>query len=702
MSADKKFDRTAVIITVIALLITVMFMNGERLGIEKIVDEDAEKYSDLAWFTSKDQNGEWDTTNATVITLNGDSASVSGKGAYAVTGSVIISNAGYYIVSGTLTDGYISVDAYQSSKVWILLDGVDISCSDNACIRVEEADKVFLTLAEGSENILTGGAELSDEALRDGTGGVIFARDDLTINGSGSLTINAGYKHGIDANDDMILTGGSITITALQDGIHANDSIRIMNAELAIDAGDDGLMVSKEGGYLVMQSGTVNVTAGGDAIHTAGIVTIDGGDLTISAEDDGIHSDAGITINGGTVLISKCYEGIEAVTIDINGGDITIYPSDDGLNANGGSGGFMMGGFGRGRQQAESTAAPAETPSEQEETYVRISGGSLTIINENARDADGIDSNGNLYITGGTIRVSLPGGGSNNAIDFGSESGGKALISGGSLAAAGGATMAENFDESSEQPVIMYNLTGTVEGGTEVLVLDADGNELIRYAPPQSFNSVFLSSPEMKVSETYTVVIGDTEEEVTLETDAVTIGSAGMGAMGGGFNRGGGRGRNREMTEMTGTSTAEPSEEGSGRPDGMTPPEGGMPEFAGTGMPGQFGPMFGTGEMPEWDGTMQPQGGRGGPGGMMPPDGEAPAFDGTMTPPAGMPDRGQGMGGPMGPGAEQQRETEEAEETVPVSTAKALSEFGNAVWIPLGASVLALLAALLYAVKYKR
>ena len=94
MSAEKKFDRTAVIITLIALLITVLFMNGERFGIEKIVDEDAEKYSDLTWFTAKDQNGEWDTGNATIITLNGDSASVSGPGAYAYNGSVVISNAG--------------------------------------------------------------------------------------------------------------------------------------------------------------------------------------------------------------------------------------------------------------------------------------------------------------------------------------------------------------------------------------------------------------------------------------------------------------------------------------------------------------------------------------------------------------------------------------------------------------------------------
>ena len=674
MSYDKNIDRVCIIITIIALLVTVLFMNGEKLGIEKIVDEDSEKYSDLAYFTANDQDGEWDHADATVITLNGDSAEVSGNGAYAYNGSVVISNAGYYVVSGTLNNGFISVDAYDSSKVWIKLNGVNITSSDNACIRVEEADKVFLTLAEGSENYLTGPSELSEAALADGTGGVVFARDDLTINGAGSLTIVSGYKHGIDANDDLIITGGTINVTAVKDGLHANDSLRIMNADLTVKAEDDGLAVSKENGYLVIESGTINITSGDDAIHTAGDITISGGTINIEAGDDGIHSDTAVLISGGTVNISKCYEGIEALTIDLAGGDITINPTDDGLNANGGSGGFgMMGGFGRGGwEQTTETPAGTETAAsaEESETWVRISGGSLTILNEDARDADGIDSNGDVYISGGTIRVSLPGGGGNNAIDFGSESGGKALISGGNLAAAGGAQMLENFDESSEQPIIMYNLTEMVEGGTEVVVLDAEGNELLSYTPPQSFNSIFLSCPEMKVGGTYLVVIGETEEELTLDSDAVTIGSTGMGSMGGGFARGGGGDRGgRGGNRFSPTASA----------DGTSVPE--------------------NGEMPSFEGTMMP-----GSGGMMPPDGQMPEFDGTMTPPAGMHggNMGGGMGGHMGPGFEQQDAEDDEADAAVVSTAKALSEFGPEVWTLLGVSAAAAAAALFFALWYKK
>ena len=729
MAAGKYIDRICIIAMILALALTVLFMNGEKLGIEKIIDEDAELYSDLANFTANDQNGEWERDDATIITLNGDSASVSGTGAYAYNGSVVISNAGYYEVTGTLTNGYISVDAYDSSKVWIKLNGVNINSDDNASIRVEQADKVFLTLAEGSENYLTSGSEFSEAALADGTGGVVFAHDDLTINGAGSLTIVSGYKHGIDANDDLIITGGTISVTAPGDGLHANDSLRIMNAEITVDAGDDGLAVTNEGGYLVIESGTLNIKSADDAIHTAGDISISGGTLNITAGDDGIHSDTNVLISDGVVLINECYEGIEALTIDIAGGDITIYPTDDGINANGGSDGFGMmgGGFGRGgwgqtTQTATETVtetAQTETAESEDSSFVRISGGTLTIINDDARDADGIDSNGDLIITGGTIRVSLPGGGSNNAIDYGSESGGKATISGGNLVAAGGAQMAENFDAASEQPVIMYNLTETVAGGTEVFVLDADGNEILSYTPPQSFNSIFLSCPEMRVGETYTVVIGETEEVLTLESDAVTIGSAGMGMMGGGFDRGGGfgRGGNRfspivtvegedgTMPEFNGTSMPGPmmSEDGTmpefdgtSMPRPMMPPDGQMPEFNGTSMPGPMMPP--DGQMPGFDGTSMP-------GPMMSEDGTMPEFGGTMTPGAGRQGRGggmrpEGMNGNMGPGFEQRQETDEPEATAVVSTGKSLSEFGKETWVLLGGSAILLLAALLIAKKF--
>ena len=361
MSTHKNLDKICVAIVICSLVLTVLFMNGEALGITKIVDEDAEQNSDSSYFTTNDQDGTWDSTGAVRITLTGDGASISGNGAYVYDGNVVISEAGRYVFSGSLEDGSIIVDAHDSSKVWILLDGVEISCSDDACIQVDQADKVFLTLAQDSQNILKSGAEYSDTALSDGTDGAIFAHDDLTINGSGSLEVTAQYRHGVSANDDLVITGGNITITAAEDAIHANDSIRIKEAAITVTAGDDGLLTANEveNGYLYIESGSLDITAAGDGIHTTGDITVAGGEINISSGDDGIHSDSSVFIQDGTILISDCYEGIEALIIDVSGGDVTVVPQDDGFNANGGSSMFGTGGMMGGGQMREGMTSGA-------------------------------------------------------------------------------------------------------------------------------------------------------------------------------------------------------------------------------------------------------------------------------------------------------------------------------------------------------
>ena len=660
-STQTTLDKICVAIVVCSLLLTALFINGESLGITKIVDEDADQNSDTEYFTSKDQDGDWDSSEATVITLKGNEAVISGNGAYTSDGNVVITNAGYYVVSGSLTDGYLSVDAYDSSKVFIRLDGVEINCSDDACIRVDKADKVFLTLAEGSQNTLNSGSTYSDQALSDGTDGTIFAHDDLTINGSGSLTVNAAYRHGIAANDDLVITGGTITVTAAADAIHANDSLRIKEASITVDAGDDGLVTSneKENGYLYIESGTINVTAADDGIHTTGEITLAGGDITVSAGNDGIHSDTSIYIRNGTLLIDKCYEGIEALIIDVSGGDITIYPTDDGFNANGNSdsqigAGGMGGGMGRGKgdrggmhgpQDTGSGASTGDMPTppdmnsttsagnmpappdmysttsagnmpappdmdsttsagnmpappdmnsnlnsdmnsqmnsdmnsqmssdmnsqmssdmnsqmssgmnsgdgnsksstaaNDEETYISISGGTIRIINEAGNDADGLDSNGDIFISGGSIYVSLQGSGSNSAVDFGSESGGVAEISGGTIIACGASSMAEAFDSSSTQASILYNTSTVAEAGTTLSIKDTEGDILLSWEVPCSFSSALVSCPQLETGGTYTVSIGDDTEEITLEEISASYGDAQSSMFGGKMNWGGMRPR---------------------------------------------------------------------------------------------------------------------------------------------------------------
>ena len=637
MSTHDTLDKICVAIVICSLVLTVLFMNGEALGITKIVDEDAEQNSDSAYFTANDQNGSWDTAGAAVIALTGDGASISGNGAYVYDGNVVIAEAGRYVLSGSLEDGSVIVDAHDSSKVWILLDGVEISCSDDACIQVDQADKVFLTLAEGSQNILTSGSVYSDTALSDGTDGAIFAHDDLTINGSGSLTVTAQYSHGISANDDLVITGGTITISAVDDAIHVNDSIRIKDAAIAVTAGDDGLLTSNEveNGYLYIESGTLDITASGDGIHTTGDITAAGGEINISAGDDGIHSDASVFVQSGTILINDCYEGIEALIIDVSGGDVSINCEDDGFNANGGSGdmfggvGQMGGGrndgtFGHGGMhgggtddgttgerptppdmsgagmsgemptppdmgtegmsgemptppdmsgESMSSGMPADpetdtasgstqssADTEDVETYISISGGNIRIVNEVGQDADGLDSNGDIKISGGTIYISLLGTGSNCAVDYASESGGVAEITGGTIIACGASSMAESFDSTSTQASILYNTSSIVEAGTTLTVTDADGNVLLSWEVPCSFSSALISCPEMKVGGTYTISTGQTSEEITLEDVSTTYGDSQGGMPGGGMGQSGMPGGGMGQSGMPG---------GGMRPDGQ-------------------------------------------------------------------------------------------------------------------------------------
>ena len=607
MSTHNTLDKICVAIVICSLVLTVLFMNGEALGITKIVDEDAEQNSDSAYFTTNDQNGSWDTTGAAAITLTGDGASISGNGAYVYDGNVVIAEAGRYVLSGSLEDGSIIVDAHDSSKVWILLDGVEINCSDDACIQVDQADKVFLTLAEGSENTLISGSAYSDTALSDGTDGAIFAHDDLTINGSGSLTVTAQYSHGISANDDLVITGGTITISAADDAIHVNDSIRIKDAAITVTAGDDGLLTTNEveNGYLYIESGTLDITASGDGIHTTGDVTVAGGETNISAGDDGIHSDASVFVQSGTILISDCYEGIEALIIDVSGGDVSINCEDDGFNANGGSsdmfgGGGQMGGgqndgtFGHGGMHGsgtdEGTTGEMPTPpdrsgesmsggmptgqetetasgsgqssadTEDVETYISISGGNIRIVNEVGQDADGLDSNGDIKISGGTIYISLLGTGSNCAVDYASESGGVAEITGGTIIACGASSMAESFDSTSTQASILYNMSSIAAAGTTLTVTDADGSVLLSWEVPCSFSSALISCPQMEVGGTYTVTAGETSEEITLESVSTTYGDAQGGMPGGDMGQGGMPGGDMGHSGMPG---------GGMRPDGQ-------------------------------------------------------------------------------------------------------------------------------------
>ena len=287
-------------------------------------------------FTDREKSGSYKASEAVKITLNKTTATVSGSGVKADGSTITITEEGVYIVSGTLEDGQIIVDASDSDKVQIVLDGVHINCETNAAIYVREADKVFITLAENSSNTLGGGNEYTQ--IDDNTvDSVIFSKSDLVCNGTGSLTIEADYKHGIVSKDDLVITGGTYKIAAADNGITAKDQIKILNGSFDIDAANSAVKAKNtddaELGNIYIAGGIFTIEAEQDGFHATGSIVVDDGTITVNSGDDGFHADLDTVIHGGTILVEKSYEGLEGKRIVVNGGDITINASDDGINA---------------------------------------------------------------------------------------------------------------------------------------------------------------------------------------------------------------------------------------------------------------------------------------------------------------------------------------------------------------------------------
>lgn len=260
---------------------------------------------------------------------------------------------------------------------------------------------------------------------------------------------------------------------------------------------------------LRIAGGTITVTAPSDTIHVNDSLHITSASLTLSAGDDALHSDTSIAILGGGITVNSCSEGIEVPEIFIEDGDITVTSTDDGINACG------------------TETADGSLPG------VTINGGTVTLLNPSGRDADGIDSNGNIDINGGLVYISLVGDGSNCALDYGSENGCVCRINGGTVVACGGSTMLETMSETSAQPSLLY-AGATQAAGTEISLQAADGKTLLTFAAPNSFSAVLVSCPEMQLGSTYTLTLGATSQEFTLTQVADSYGvSGGMGQGGG-------------------------------------------------------------------------------------------------------------------------------------------------------------------------
>lgn len=346
-------------------------------------------------FTDQDKEIGYDEENSALITLSGDSASCDFDSVEITEGKVLIREEGTYILSGTLDDGTIVVDAEDTDKIQLVLNGANITAKDCAAIYVSSADKVFVTMTEGSENTLTNGG--SYEAIDDNNiDAVIFSKDDLTLNGNGTLRIQAEAGHGVVSKDDLVFTGGTYDIAAASHGISGKDSVRIAAGDFTIVSGKDGVHAENaddaELGYLYIAGGTFSVTAGGDGLSAGSWMLLEDGTYAVtsgggSAEGETHTEEMGFGQGGGMMKQGRG-------AMDMNAG----------MNAEAGEAPQMTG-----TPEAEATeAAGTDTSGEDVSTKglkagetLLISGGSYTL--DCADDA--LHTNGDMTVSGGTFEI---------------------------------------------------------------------------------------------------------------------------------------------------------------------------------------------------------------------------------------------------------------------------------------------------------
>ncbi len=586
-----------------------------------------------AFFSDRDYEVGYDEEECVRITLTGDGATVSSDAAR-IAGSVItITEGGSYLLSGTLNDGSIIIDAEKTDKIQLILDGVTVKSSTSAALYIRSADKVFLTTAAGSENTLENGGEYIavDENNIDAA---IFSKDDLTLNGEGSLTVNAAAGHGIVSKDELTVTSGSYTVTAASHGLCGKDSVAIAGGSFTINSGKDGIHAENAddsylGGVYIVD-GSFKITAQGDAISAATVLQIENGDYQLTsgggsanaapktnmgfgrfgtpmessntedaASTKGLKAGSALCILGGKFDIDAADDALHSNgSISISGGELTLQTGDDGAHADGT---LMI---------SDGTVTVTQSYEGLEGQKIEISGGSVTVTasddglnaaggtdesgfggfggdrfasDENiyisisggtlriSASGDGVDSNGSITVSGGETYVFGPSDNGNASLDYA----GNATITGGIFLAAGSSGMAQNFGTDSTQGAILLSVSAQ-QADTTVTLTDSSGVTIVSFTAEKAYDCVLLSTPELKQGETYTLTAGSANATFTM--DSLQYGNAGgMGGFGGrpggmgGGNGGGGRGG---MGGRPGKNGEQPGGMG-GRPDeNGEPPDG--------------------------------------------------------------------------------------------------------------------------------
>lgn len=549
--------------------------NNPPTGDSEPVSVDFAK-TDADLFTDRDSRADYDADKAVVIQLNGDSVTCNSAAVKVEGTAVTIGKKGTYILQGELKNGSVTVDAGVNDKVQLVLNGVQINSAASAALLISGGDKVFVTLAKGSENTLS-----NEGGFTDSVDGAVFSRQDLSFNGEGSLTVESPAGHGIVCKDDLVITGGNYSIRAASHGVDVNDSFRMNGGTMKMDTGKDGIHAedndNTETGFVYISGGTLEIEAEGDGISAAYTMQIAGGTMNILAgggyqnganhssdnwgdfmggkpprpravtatEESGtsmkgLKAKGGLLISDGIITLDSADDGIHSGTLTvINGGTVKIASGDDGIHAD---------------SDLTITAGTVDITNSYEgleALNVRLTGGKISMVtsDDGINAAGGTDdsgnggrdemfggpggtggaSNGSIIIDGGDLYIQASGDGidANGRLEI---NGGKTVVCGPNS----GDTATLDFDVSGTinggvfigtgSSFMAQSFSGNQQGvlavrmgnnsGVTITVTDQQGNVLLTHQPDLDFSVFIFSTPELVAGQTYHITVGDTEGNV--------------------------------------------------------------------------------------------------------------------------------------------------------------------------------------------
>ena len=467
--------------------------------------------TDEDMFTDRDSKTEFDASKAVAIKLNGATATASSNSVKISGSTVTITEEATYVISGTLSDGMIVVDAPETAKLQLVFNGISITKTTSAALYIIEADKVLVTLADGTENTLANGGTFT--AIDDNNvDGAVYSKQDLTFNGTGSLTVTSPAGHGIVCKDDLVFTGGTYTVNSASHGLDANDSVRIANASFEIDAGKDVIHCENTDdtskGFIYISSGTVNGEAEGDGIAAGAYLQIEGGsfDLLVGGgAENGSKASSGNYggfMGGGhggmrpggnqssttTTTDTVSMKGLKAAnSILISGGTFKLDSADDSIHSDISvtiSGGTFEIASGDDAVHAEETLTVTAGNFNITESYeglealnIKIMGGDIMLVasDDGLNAAGGTDSSGTTGGRDGMFGEGIGGMGGGMSSGNGSivisggnlyiNSSGDGLDANGTLEITGGYTVVVGPTQG-DTATLDYDKSGIITGGT--------------------------------------------------------------------------------------------------------------------------------------------------------------------------------------------------------------------------------------------